>query len=47
MTNERGINRLLEIVTMDVTNVSHKPGIYTHRTKIKILFSRKYFVPRK
>lgn len=31
VTNEREINRLLEIVTIDVTNVSHKPVyIYTH-----------------
>lgn len=30
VTNEREINRLLEIVTIDVTNVSHKPGIYIH-----------------
>lgn len=29
VTNEREINRLLEIVTIDVTNVSHKP-VYIH-----------------
>lgn len=29
LTNEREINGLLEIVTMDVMNVSRKPGTYT------------------